>query len=292
MANATGQNGELAHPEIEVFQSITAVPPGTQFSHEEIRLLAYQKSRTNAPRYGSQLIASKSTTTALTELSMLPSGIKYARLPEKLLRAMVQYRLAGYPFELSSEVVRFEVGSDEPQSFAIHENSVFRASDLVQKALSNRCKEVTGHSPHDLAPRSNPEAFELYQRWLHSRRIFIFEQRDFPAQIHATLVQCYMLGDKLFDKHFQDESIDSIVDVLKITRKVDVRLVNTIYDNTAPGCALRRLWQDIYVVCGDATWLDSDHSEEEIKRECLLDLARTQMTFWQGHRPETLPFIG
>lgn len=57
-------------------------------------------------------------------------------------------------------------------------------------------------------PEDQPGIFELYLQWLYFGKIYYKNRHDDGE--HETLVDAYIMGDKLLDTTFQDRVIDYV----------------------------------------------------------------------------------
>ncbi|KAK4569360.1 hypothetical protein LTR86_003122 [Recurvomyces mirabilis] len=255
---------------IALFASITAVRPWITSSFEEVRLRAYQPGKVPP------ITCATSSTSASPAFGDLGFGIKNARLP---FPHEVRHTPPAPPFEgLSLGTVKFEVGKDEVTTFTVHENLITSASDFA----SIRTIPL---------PDDTPEAFQMYSHWLYTRMIFTPGSESLASKDYPLLVQAYTLGDKLLDTSFQNIIIDTFISTLLNTHSFKVNITNAVYEHTPECSALRRLWCDVYAWCGDASWLQRSDLSEDVNAEFLSDLAKVHFAFWQGRRPERMPFL-
>lgn len=98
-------------------------------------------------------------------------------------------------------------------------------------------------------PEDDPEVFSVYQQWLYGGRIHTYSSNNAlfkPDDEYKTLVQAYILGEKIMDQDFEDSIADAIVEKLRSLRRFDASLTDLVFDNTPSGLPLRRLWMDVY----------------------------------------------
>jgi hypothetical protein len=102
------------------------------------------------------------------------------------------------------------VGKNE-QKFFIQESHIRISSECFNKAFSSDSQEITDYTVH--LPEVNPTAFELYVKWLYSRRFYIIAGNDVvhpddksEASVDAEWTKwgdCYKLGFFLLDHDFK-----------------------------------------------------------------------------------------
>lgn len=278
-------------------QTITAMPLHQAFSLEELRLNDYNNGR------GVLATTQPSTT---QPFQVLANGLVQAHVPTVRVHAWppmsARLPLSLRPLEYGTSIVFFDVGKENPERFAVHENLIAPRSQFVRLALNKEWKE--GKERTIPLPEDEADVFRLYHLWIYQNRIFSDSRSNANAFTHPPtapqddgkeyplLTQAYILGEKLLDTHFKDAIIDCIIDKLWSTCTFDLRLTNLIYENTPEKSPLRRLLQDVYIWSGCATWLDKAALGGEcVNAEFLLDLSKRHMAFWAGRRPERVPYM-
>ena len=256
---------------IDIYQTITCSSPHQHFSLEELRLNDYAHERGKVV-YG-------------RPRDFVPvDGLLTAVLPDTTNWKHASPRTpTEMKVEYGSDSVILRVGKEgDSKDFLIHRDIITRRSPLVKQALSGEWKEAQDGVL--LMPEDEPAIVKLYQQWLYTGCIFTDHRaaKETAAE-YVTLVQCYVLGDKLFDGVFKDCIIDAIISLLLSTHLFDPSLTNLVYECTTSGSPLRKLWQDIYLFAGSSAWLDDVHDPHP---DFAVELSRQQMGLWQGQRPQ------
>ncbi|KAK3633506.1 hypothetical protein LTR56_015759 [Elasticomyces elasticus] len=253
----------LAEPDSEGFTkysfcNIAVMPAYQNFSQEELRLAGYG--------------------TSMEEGIYRPSRVVDARF--------------------GTSIIHFDVGGQlqaVPERFAVHESVVLHASDFVQLAMNGEWKEVCTRIPSNYhcttdtitqakervipLPEDQPAIFHAYQAWLYTHSI------DTEASL-ADLVKCYAFAEKLMDVFYKDAVMNRILRYIRTFHGFEPGLVDFVYKNTPEGSPLRRLWCEIFAWCGSVAWV-----EQFGEGDLVVDLAKLQMRFWNGQRPEVVPFL-
>lgn len=74
----------------------------------------------------------------------------------------------------------------------------------------------------------------------------------------------------------KDAVVDCILERLRNTKVFDLRLTNLVFENTPDSSPLRRLWCDVYVLLGNATWLEDSTIAEPINVDWMKQLIQRQ----------------
>lgn len=265
-----------------VYQSITAAPPFSKHSFEELRLNDYSQSR-------GVVVHPSANITAFTH-ALAPAIIRQ-RLNAFSKPPFSRRIPASCGRRLGSEVILFKVGKEgDYQEFTIHENVISPLSEFVRLALTKDWKEAQQRAIP--LPDDEAEVFELLQEWLYTRNIPSLHLNNGAKDSaeYKQLVHAYILGDKFGIIDFKDAIIDSIILKLRFTGRFDPRLANFVYDNTVEQSPLRRLWQDIYVFAGNMSWLDEGRLGEFIHAEFTLHLSQYYMRMKEGQGPLNPPY--
>ena len=267
-----------------VYQSITRMPGHDVFSFEELRVNDYLHGRGVSNVH-------------------LPSGTQFAVPSHGLVRVSItspttshigfvssRHKATSTP-RYGSKTIKFLVGKEDPTEFVIHESVVTPHSAFVRMALSNDWKEAKERTIP--LPEDEPDTFQLYQEWVYTGLVFSenVANTEKDSKEYERLVSAYILSDRLLDSTFKDVVVDCIIHKLCNSELFSPRLTNLVYDNNPAGSTLRRLWQDIYVWSGSPNWLEEKTVGDEVHPEFLLDLSKSQMSFWPGQRPPAAPYI-
>ncbi|KAJ5266902.1 hypothetical protein N7478_009710 [Penicillium angulare] len=103
-------------------------------------------------------------------------------------------------------------------------------------------------------PQDDPDAFAIYAHWLYRKKIPDYDGFDAPnpPKMITTLVKAYIMGDKIFDRRFQNAVIDRIYNT-GITPEADGMLyipdsdsIALTYKETAPDSLLWLLLVDLW----------------------------------------------
>ena len=267
------------------FQNVASMPQHQAYSPEELRLNDYKHNR--------GVLASSRQPCSTDPFQPIADGLVSARVPgatpSTWLTRSVMKVLNGVP-DMGTNMVAFTVGKDNIQQFIVHENVIKPRSEFVRLALSKEWKEAKERTIP--LPDEESATFELYQHWVYFNHIPMDGQPSADRGKHYNLLtKAYILGEKLLDPHFKDAIIDCLIERLRTTLTFDVRLTNLIYEHTPEKSPLRRLLQDIYIWCGNATWLDEQVLGEFVNADFAVDLSKRQMSFWGGQRPDWVPFM-
>lgn len=240
------------------------------FSQEELRLNDYTHGRGLAPRRADGPPRGFPDPKVGLVPVFLPSSIGWRHVSCRTPTVLA--------LGFGSETVTLRVGKEgESEDFVIHRNVITARSAFVSEALKGEWREASsGIIP---MPDDEPEVFVLYQQWLYTGCIFS-DDRSGPAQGRAReyeiLIKCYALGEKLMDTIFKDCVVDAISSLLFTTQVFNPKLTQLVYDMTPQGSPLRKLWQDIYLLCGSPSWLDDVHDPDS---DFAVELSRRQMRF-------------
>jgi hypothetical protein len=141
------------------------------------------------------------------------------------------------------------------QKFYVHAGTLTTTSQFFKNAMKSEWRTIP-KKPIDLS-EEDPEEFEVYSRWLYSRKIFV----DVHAELtHDHLARLYVLGEKLTDEPFQDAVLYTVIDIVKDgTKYPPDEAINIIYSRTSSASSpARRLIVDMYVHAGHKRWLCSE----------------------------------
>ncbi|KAJ5198877.1 hypothetical protein N7491_000556 [Penicillium cf. griseofulvum] len=156
------------------------------------------------------------------------------------------------------------------EPFHIHESLICTSSLFFKKAMSGSWKESHEHTVE--LPEDDPEIFALYSYWLYFSKIPLTveapEKNEFIGGIvkkeYLDLVSAYVLGDKLFDPKFQNSIIDVVFERCTTPDARDgvryfpgAEIIIHAYNNTTKSAIIRKLFVDIYVESGKASWLSN-----------------------------------
>lgn len=246
---------------LEVFQSITTMPEHQAFSFEELRVNHYRITS------GAQV----KPPAAATADNM---GKAAAAIPFDTVLSKAKYTCSTTAADhrpYGSDIITFIVGKSSPKEFVIHHAVATTCSEFVRDAMKEGWK--TAKDRMIPLPDDEPGIFGIYQTWLYAHSI----PTDYASDDEdKTLVEAYILGDKLRDINFKDAVADCVMKRLRTTKAFDLRLTNLVYDNTLENSPLRRLWRDIYGWAGNASWLEDDALSEPINADFMKQLIQYQ----------------
>lgn len=174
------------------------------------------------------------------------------------------------PSLFSERVVTVHVGPSQT-TWRLHENLLSSSSDFFRSAFNSGFLE--SHEDKLLLPEDDPAAFELFVRWLYGRAIVspppasaasgsgsagggggarsqqasatsLLFQALAPPPIQ-TWLRLYALACKLMVEELENICAGAAWRYYSVgTRRPDVRDVQYIYENTPPGCGMRRLLRE------------------------------------------------
>lgn len=185
------------------FQSITSLDSHRTQSFEELRLADYVRG---------QGVFTRPSSTFGPPPGLVTASLPPSHFVHQTPRAARTTLTAGTnPF--SSRVITCRVGKeDKARDFTVHESIITTSSEFTRTALTKEWKEAKdGILP---LPEDDIAAFELYQQWLYTGRLFLnrLSEPSGQGQQHfRLLVKSYLLGEKLVDHNFKDIVIDCII---------------------------------------------------------------------------------
>lgn len=145
-------------------------------------------------------------------------------------------------------------------------------SNFFRSALKKEWME--GEENTIKLPEEDPFIFRLYAEWLYTGNIFCKSEATTITRDHETLIDLYIIGEKMLDTVFQDQVIDAILALSKETNlELALHEVSRIYDSTPPGSPMRALVCDKYLISGVNTNTERmAEIGESANREFLFDL--------------------
>ncbi|KAI4693231.1 uncharacterized protein J4E88_001602 [Alternaria novae-zelandiae] len=148
----------------------------------------------------------------------------------------------------------------EERIFHIHKSVLCKTSAFFQNATKPEWTAPTPR-PIDLSDEL-PEIFHLYVQWLYSGKIAveIMSSSDSDTEVrkhenvdYHSLIQSYILGEKLMDTTFQNAVLQCLIECVE---QADCfpgdRTIKTAYKRTIKHSPLRKLLVDFWVWHGDS----------------------------------------
>jgi len=170
--------------------------------------------------------------------------------------------------EHSDESDDSDTDSDIPEQrvFHIHTSVLCKTSAFFQNATK---PEWTGPTrrPIDLSDE-RPDVFYLYVQWLYNGKIAVktmpSSDSDTEVRKHETvnyhsLIQSYILGEKLMDTTFQNSVLKCLIECVKQEDNFPSDpTVKLAYERTTKHSPLRKLLVDFWVWYGCSDWAADD----------------------------------
>lgn len=160
--------------------------------------------------------------------------------------------------------VKVLVGPDK-EEFLIHESVIAKPGTFFETALKKEWIEGKERTVELL--EDDPDVFELYTQWVYTGKIFCKSTSGIhsptTSQNFDTIIDLYLLGQKLLDRVFQDRVIDALLATTHDMRGKETQTrwfpvggtVDRLYLGTIKGCPMRRLLVDIYIQHGQEKWM-------------------------------------
>jgi hypothetical protein len=166
---------------------------------------------------------------------------------------LIAVEVGGSKPEVASQSV--ELDYDTMRTFQVYEDSFRAQSPFFEAALGRDFIEA--HDRIVKLPEHTPAAFEIYLRWVYSRRIVIpfkakkiepEDDRDRKKMVRMNdtatfnlMCRAYILGDVLQDVDYKDALIDAIIHQMRTASYWPVREAKFVYGNTMKNSPLRRV---------------------------------------------------
>ncbi len=189
-----------------------------------------------------------------------------------------------------ARVVAGTASSDEGQQiFYVADGLLTVSSEFLQTAMKKKWMEGKGRAVD--FPEVRPDIFEIYIKWLYRGRVFTPSkaskksdgQAD-PSERFAVCAELYGLGESLLDREFQDCVIDTIISLRREEFEdedgnmqrwsPEASTVARFYDLTPPGSPARRLVVELWVIKGEASWVDELNLDDRNQVEFLKDITK------------------
>lgn len=164
------------------------------------------------------------------------------------------------PSLFSERVVTILVGPSRT-TWRLHENLLSSSSDFFRSAFNSGFKET--FDDQLTLPEDDPQAFELFVRWLYTRAMSPPGGAGTSASASAstststppsfitshppiqTWLRLYVLACKLLVAELENICVNAAWRYYNVgTRRPDIRDVQYIYENTPEGSGMRRLLQE------------------------------------------------
>lgn len=138
---------------------------------------------------------------------------------------------------IACDIVNIRVGHNA--MFRVHEN-VLRQSPFFANALKPEWASEREGKPIDLA-EEDPDTIAAYVQWLYTHQVD-------PAWDHYKWANNYVLGEKMMDREFQDDVLETLMPVCVATKRFPARRtsIRTIYHGTPQGSLARKLVVDVW----------------------------------------------
>lgn len=158
----------------------------------------------------------------------------------------------------SDRVVTVLVGPSEVQ-WRLHENLLSGISDFFRSAFNSGFQESIEDKL--TMPEDDPHSFELFVRWLYIRALtpsavsnsttsaHVMLGKDFTGGSSTACIQdylkLYVLASKVLVEELENACVDMAHAFYSVgLRRPDVKDVKYVYENTMPGCGMRRLLKE------------------------------------------------
>ena len=115
-------------------------------------------------------------------------------------------------------------------------------------------------------PANQPATFNLYARWLYTRRIpssdSTFNSNTCEKEFRK-LVDAYILGDQFQDTGFRNAVVDTFLCAVDMRNEAGTQFypsggcIKQLYEGTPGPCGFRRLLVDTFVQSGSYEWLEA-----------------------------------
>lgn len=136
----------------------------------------------------------------------------------------------------------FESDYTNTKTFLVYETQFRAQSPFFESALGREWKESEERLVR--LPYHDPEAFELYLRWVYSHRVILqstkWDETE-KAAACSLIARAYVLSDVLQDTDAKDALLDALVDYQEQADWTAYEEARYIYENTQSQSPIRRL---------------------------------------------------
>ncbi|KAI4922003.1 hypothetical protein J4E90_000431 [Alternaria incomplexa] len=193
--------------------------------------------------------------------------------------------------EHSNESDDSDTDSDvsEERIFHIHKGVLCKTSAFFRNATKPEWTAPTPR-PIDLSDE-RPDIFYLYVQWLYNGKIAVetMSSSDSDAEVRKhenvnfhSLIQSYILGEKLMDTTFQNSVLKCLIECVKQEDNFPSDLtVKLAYERTTKHSPLRKLLVDFWVWYGCSDWA-ADDMNEDLGTEFTNDLLKAVLKVRAG----------
>lgn len=161
----------------------------------------------------------------------------------------------------------------EAESFTVHKSLLCDTAAYFRAALEGGFLESQTQILE--LPEDDPSAVEHFLLWLYNGDIF--DEDENPESISwELLVKIYLFGQARGIPRLQNDAIDKFIDKERRLAVLETKPLRMVYDHTAAGSPMRRLYVDLAAYGGlfeDGLWFDD---KSEYPKEYLIDLIKAQ----------------
>jgi hypothetical protein len=167
----------------------------------------------------------------------------------------------------------------ERHIFYVHKSVLCKTSSFFQKATKSEWTASTPR-PIDLSDE-DPKIFQFYVQWLYSGTVAIqtrfINNSDAEGGLcgivdKCSLIESYLLGEKLMDTAFQNAVMQGLIQCVKREESYPINsVIKRVYERTTTKSPLRRLLVDFWLWNGSSTWMCS-YMNRELGTEFMNDL--------------------
>lgn len=202
------------------------------------------------------------------------------------------------------QVVRIDVGEENPVTFHVHESIICGSSEYFKRALNGPWRE--SKERRVVFEDVESDTFNTYVNFLYRDKIPVRSNlKDETDETFLLLAKAYVLGDMLQDGRFKDASLDAIAHTVNSRHSVETPsplsliyalhstgpVVKLIYENTLDSSPARRLLLDIYQYRATGVWVNAPEDSPEPPKEFLRDLSARMLNLNASQGNHQLPFI-
>lgn len=142
-------------------------------------------------------------------------------------------------------------------------------------------------------PYHDPEAFELYLRWVYSHRIILQsadQSNEDKAAACSLLARTYVLGDVVQDTDAKDALLDALVDYQDQTDWTPYEEARYLYENTGPRSPIRRWLVDAVVGKYSLNRVDPPIYAQEVRKFQCVEFLSDVLELLDGHHRDPHSF--
>lgn len=179
------------------------------------------------------------------------------------------------------------VGSNEDQvTFTVHSRLLTQKSASFDRALNGDWKE--SQSKCVSVPADKPGTFKEFLKWLYGQPLFT---GDDEPQSHYSVVELWILGDKIQSPGLQNAAIDAFVAHSHAKRKYPAPIIiRHLYNNSLSGSGMRRLIVDRLAWGQSAAQFEAEAVSyyPGFLRDLVLVMKKRKENAYHGDRPPSM----